>query len=259
MIDRIRKLLALANSSNAHEAAAAAAMASRLMERHDVDRSMIEEADDTPYEPVVVDRTIYRMGGRRKVWVGTIAHYLGQVRRCRVWSSWEDGEQVLRCAGATETVDSVELLLNWLVGEVERLIKQDRPDGLGRGGSRRWAHSYRLGAAVEIGNRLQEAAELERKRLTMSREERYALALEEGDAEAMVELDKDEAIGTSYALARVDTALARLDLEKQAADAWVAANLKLKSTRGSRATSTAGYAAGRKAGRRANLTGRLIK
>ena len=46
MVDRVRKLLSLANSANEHEAAAAAAQAADLMVQFEIEAAMLEGRQD---------------------------------------------------------------------------------------------------------------------------------------------------------------------------------------------------------------------
>lgn len=50
VLEKVRKLLALSNSPEPHEAAQALAMASRLMARHNIDAKEIEGSEDSPFE-----------------------------------------------------------------------------------------------------------------------------------------------------------------------------------------------------------------
>lgn len=54
IIDRIRKLLALTQSTNEHEAAAAGAKAAQLMREHEIGEAMLRISDETATaEPII--------------------------------------------------------------------------------------------------------------------------------------------------------------------------------------------------------------
>jgi hypothetical protein len=88
-------------------------------------------------------------------------------------------------------------------------------------------------------------------------QEAYRLALEAGDNEAILALDKAPKGDPKFALAKVETALARLDDDEKRTYTWVNENMKFGKGQ-SRSWSGSNYSAfkaGRAAGSRASLNG----
>jgi len=250
--ERISKLLRLAQSENVNEAATAAAHAARLMERYQIDQAMLADGEAMPVE--ITSQVIWKPKGKKLPgWVSMLAWGLGSSFSCKVFNS--NYPRCIRAAGSQEDIDLLSLTLTWLMGEIERLLKEERPKGMHRGESRSWGHSFRLGAVQTIAQRIAKAKQDERKRLQMTREERYALALEENDLETLTELDREPEIGTTFALTRINNAIAVRKEHQIRVDEWAKKKFNLRPAAGPRVTRGDGFAKGRSAGNRANLKG----
>lgn len=158
IIDRIRKLLRLALSDNAGEAANALAHAQRLMARHRIERSQLDEPDpeeielfmDEPLEHVAIIPP----------WKQALGGAIAEVNDCLCLVSERrvDGKRVMAIAGRREDFDAVSLMYRWIVGEIERLCREAAHrrgfDARVVGRGRRWMHSFRTGAATEVEDRI---------------------------------------------------------------------------------------------------------
>jgi hypothetical protein len=223
VVDRIRKLLALSQSSNEHEAASAAARAAQLMAEHQVCEASLEELD----EPIL--SSVLDAGGRLPSWKRTLAIGCARGLGCEAYlrrertGEREQGQVVV--VGTPAAQSAVAYMYGYLVREVERLADQAfeaRARQGTRRGARHWKGAFRLGAAAEIRRRLIEQRKQTIDRARDSRE----------SAQALVHLD-DMA-------ARIAAALAKLPL---------------RHVRTRRAVSADGYGAGAIAGQSVALEG----
>jgi hypothetical protein len=161
IIDKIQKLLRLAESADVHEAAAAAAQAQRLMEQHRIDQAMlgldkdaVEGDDVAEYDD---DRALFH-APRLPTWRTRLAAAVARVNACQTFrsTSWHDDEgRYVKCIGIVGTADNVatvRYLFKYLAGEIDRLCRRE---AAGRG--RTWANSFRLGAVQEVRRKLNEA------------------------------------------------------------------------------------------------------
>jgi hypothetical protein len=85
VLEKVRKLLALASSPEPHEAAQALAMASRLMARHNIDAAELGRSEDPGYERWLIPLGTARLS-RRDTLIGSI---LSEHFFVKVIYSWE--------------------------------------------------------------------------------------------------------------------------------------------------------------------------
>lgn len=257
IIDKIRKLLALSKSDNYHEAANAAGRAQALMEKYSIETAMLEEERaEKPADPI--RGIIFQgKGGKLRTWVLNIAREVARANRLSIWYTSTNKMAVINAAGTPHNIEAAQVLLGWLIGEVDRLYKEERPAGFTRGVGRSWANAFRLGAAKTIGQRLAESIKETRERMRAGvgfNGEEYQRALENNDIEAMMRLDAQQ---PKYLPARVETALLRLDEEAKRAETWKRQNVKGLRTvmRPSWVRSQDAYKRGQEAGKRASIKG----
>lgn len=158
IVERIKKLLALATSQNPHEAALAAAKAQELLFRHNLSMAMVEAAIEGGANPDYVNDR-FDSGG----WMHWRRRLLGAVARnnfCRGVSY--QGTREVGIVGEPHNVTVVKHLYAFLVREVLRLaevgLKAERT--LDEEERRAWKRSFYLGAVRTIAQRL--AAQRER-------------------------------------------------------------------------------------------------
>lgn len=229
VLDRVRRLLALAERGGTeHEAAAAAAAAQRLIDRHRLDVALldVDQEDEAAPPEAIGDVVLDDSMKRRVTWRGTLAGGCARAQGCRVYWSPVGGVYAIRIVGAPARVAAAASLYSYLVREVERL---GTVEGAGHG--RAWAHAWRHGCAARLRERLTEAARA---------------AVEEARAGA-----------TGAELVRVERALARIDpgTEGSRVDAWMRAQLKLTPGRRASVSCSDGWNAGKRAGDRMGLGG----
>ncbi|MEY3014068.1 MAG: hypothetical protein RIT45_2803 [Pseudomonadota bacterium] len=230
ILERVRKLLALAGSPNPHEAAAAAATAQTLIARHrlqewlDADAAAEDEAEpieDARDAPLEVARKPRR-------WKVALAATLADANHCLAYTLDRGHERAIVLVGRAADRAAVLELWTWLVGRIEWLSATH-----GAGADRKWHDAFRIGVVTTIGERLAAV-----------------------EAEVRSELD-------AGALVRLDpVTLARRD----ALDRFVRERMQLGKGRSIRVDAQA-YAAGRAAGatldlgagERAGGTGRALR
>lgn len=201
IVDRIRKLLKLATSSNVEEAANAAAHAQRLMERHNIDVALLDDGaaesrwsvSDHPDMPI-------ETGKRIATWKVRLCQDLAGVNGCEVYfNADDDGTSDLCLVGAREDALNVQRLYTYCTSEIDRLATCFRAALPKRAKVRTALDSFRVGAVDTVHWRLQEAQEAARKAAR-----------------------KAARAQSSTALARVDTAIARLDSRAAEAQRYLA-------------------------------------
>jgi len=230
LLDKVRKLLALAGDGGATEGEAsnAAAAAQRLIEQHRLDTALLDTAPDAaprPDEPIGISTEPLYSGKKMVAWRGVLANCIARANGCQIyWHHWKE----LRVIGAPSRVASVRQLYAWLSTEVDRL---GREAAIGMG--RSYGHAWRVGCAERVGQRLIDAAK-------------------QGATEA-----RKRAEGSGMSLVRVQQALAKIDVEaeRERVKAWQRQNLKLSAGRSTSISDSGGYRDGKAAGDRIKLTG----
>jgi hypothetical protein len=151
LLARVQKLLALATSNNVHEAAAAAARAQALIEAHQLEGLLAQDARD------VVDIGDGRdapleVGRRLRRWKVVLATVLGEHNGCVAWTEDRGDDTALCLAGRVADREVTAALYAWLVVRIEWLSATH-----GAGRDRRWHEAFRVGAAEAIAARLAES------------------------------------------------------------------------------------------------------
>jgi hypothetical protein len=204
-IERVQKLLRLAESSNVHEAATAAARAQELMTRHRIDAAWVHAdaaaIEDHRDRPLVTSVRLPR-------WRVMLAAAVAETNGCRVYVRRGASSSHVVIVGTRDDAASVVTLDAHLCGELERLTRR-----LGHGRGRRWCTGFRLGAVATLARRLHEA-----------RSRAFSRARDEARAA------RDDT--SSQALVRLDGALSRLEAREQAVEKFMRDQLRL--ARGSR-------------------------
>lgn len=155
VIERIRKMLAMANDkANIHESAVAASMAEKLMRKYQLDM-----ADITPPEQMYGARDVnteYQWtGSRADAWVEWIAVGAAKLNDCEVkyTGSKRNLSMGFQFVGVGPDPTVAAEIFKYLTGEVQRLAKAIK--------GRKQINSFRMGAGSELSSRL---AELKRQR-----------------------------------------------------------------------------------------------
>lgn len=171
IIDKIRRLRALSQSTNVHEAAAAAAAANKLIDAHRINEAdlavvssatLIEEDEDPVYE-----------AGRIKNWKVRLVRVLCNNYGCEALINKGYRIKAYTVVGRKSDIEIVRYMFIWLSTEVQRLCVENM-----RGEGHVACFSYCEGAVTGIANQLYR-----------SRQESNVTAKANGQAAAMVKLD----------------------------------------------------------------------
>jgi hypothetical protein len=244
--------------------------AQMLMERFNIEQTILDEMEEEEErakgpEPIIKKVVYERKGIKMPTWVLSIAGAVATANRCNYWYCAgkryarvrKTGNAYIEAAGTASNLEAMELIMPWLCNEVERLKTEEQPYGLTKGEGRKWANEFKLGCASKISGRIMEArkeAAEKMKEEARTYEERYRIAMEDGDNETILELDKQSK--TQYALATINTALAKLNEDEKRTNEWVAQNIKFgRGNARNFGRGGAAFQAGRRAGKRANIGG----
>ena len=140
----MRKLLALAGSSNVHEAASAAAHAQALVERHRLHELLAaDNAAHDDNDPITDGREAPLESARRpRRWKIALASGLCDVNDCVAYTVDAGNETQLVVLGRQSDRTAVVALWSFLVTRIEWLSATHGP-----GRSRAWHDAFRIGAA----------------------------------------------------------------------------------------------------------------
>jgi hypothetical protein len=139
-LERAKKLLALGESENEHEAALATAQAQRILERFEIELAELGSID-AEAEPMTEGS--WSCGGKRTIthWRLRVADALAHANGCTLFYS---GPRVT-CCGRRSDVRRVANFWSLVCSEVERI---SRIQCRGRGA--RYANSFKMGCAASI-------------------------------------------------------------------------------------------------------------
>lgn len=223
IIDKVRKLLWLAESPNANEAALAAAKAQQLIDEHNLSAALLSLDGGASAEPDEPIEDFYRKGApldsqpRLETWRDRLATVVARANGCRTYAVGG----TIAIVGRPSDADAVRYLFAYLAHEIQRLCDRD-----GKGCGRTWRNNYRIGVVDTVHKKL--SAERER-----------------------FKQEARETASDSTALVRVNTALARVEQRGSDVAAWLKspAGVKLYSRSApASAFDRAAREAGRKAG-----------
>jgi hypothetical protein len=149
-LDRVRKLLALATSPDAHEAASAAAHAQALIDRHRLRAILDEESAAESGDDPITDARDQPLETARKIrpWKVLLALELASRNGCVAYTLETDDGQSLVLVGRAADREAVTTLWSWLVRRIEWLSATH-----GAGRSRRWHDDFRVGVVDAIAKR----------------------------------------------------------------------------------------------------------
>lgn len=146
VLEKIRKLRALATSTNVHEASAAAAMADRLMQEYRIAEAQLESANATVEEPAIGDPNPLISWNRNITnWQNWLGDGLCKHYGCRGLTSTRSGMRVFLIYGRPQDIATVRYMYAWLTSEIVRLVNLN-----GTGQGKAWRDSYCKGAVVGI-------------------------------------------------------------------------------------------------------------
>lgn len=158
VVERIRKLLALSTSSNAHEAALAAERAVEIAQRYNLDLAALESVQADPYIEQVVDV------GAAAAWRWLLMSSVARANFCRALRRRVAGRHAAEMflLGERHNIAVAEFLYHYLARELDRLTERSWRRASWVYGqhvsARSWKHDFRRGAVATIDERLSERA-----------------------------------------------------------------------------------------------------
>lgn len=151
IIDKVRKLRALASSDNVNEAAAAARLAEKLIQEHAIAEVDIATAAD---EPTIKGETPIATWRRVPTWEGQLLAFLTRAYQCKGIYDRRAGTYHYVAFGRPSDLEMVRYQFAYYVSEINRLAMRH-----GKGMGRTWSNSFRMGAAFALGDALRLAKE----------------------------------------------------------------------------------------------------
>ena len=150
--EKIRKLLALAESSNENEAAVAAAKAADLLAKYNLDQSKIP-SEGPESDPIIETRTNEQRYQKRVDWVTDLADVVAQAHFCRVLYRGAEAAFI----GHKRDVEVAVYTYNNLMTQLQRLVSAIDLKYVGRGSRRVFRSSWLRGAVYGIGEQYRKA------------------------------------------------------------------------------------------------------
>lgn len=142
IIDRIRKLMALATSSNEHESAAAAGKAQELMLKHNLSAAVLEEKQSDNVREFIDEKN-------GSTWRASLLNGIALGLMCRIVVHPVSGKtKRYAVLGRPQNVEVVQYMYEYLTKELERL--SPRPLHTAE------SNAFRRGAVSVIGQRMRE-------------------------------------------------------------------------------------------------------
>lgn len=128
IVEKVKRLLALSQSSNINEAANAAAIANKYIVQYRLRQAdLIEQSQGTVQpDPIVDDPEPMYMSARVIPWKLQLASVLAQHYGCAIWNDKEDrrvngrGTSRFRLVGRSVDVNFTKQMFAWLVNEIQR-------------------------------------------------------------------------------------------------------------------------------------------
>lgn len=143
-IERARKLMALGESDNEHESAAAIAQAQAILERYEI--ATADLATHAEAEPMLEGSWTAGTRTRAVTWKQTLANRLARANGCTLFST---GPKVTVC-GRTSDVRRTAKTYGWIASEVERIARANC-----RGQGVAFANAFKLGAVRTIASEIE--------------------------------------------------------------------------------------------------------
>lgn len=145
MIDKIKKLLALAgNNSNDQEASRAMEMASALMMKHGIEADQLK------------DKKIELITGMQfadsKKFHKILSASLAQLMGCQ--GMWSQHNEAVSFMGRPENVEAAEQLHVFVILQIESLYKRSLPKGLMQRERASYRADFKMAAATRVANRV---------------------------------------------------------------------------------------------------------
>lgn len=155
IIDKVRKLRALSNSSNLNEAASAARMAEKLIQEHclaEAELEVIEGSHEVAGEDEV---PLTNWNRRRTVWQDSLLYQLARAYNCvGILKHDREGKFGYYATGRPSDIATMRYQFAFFVVELTRLAGVLAPNDLTRGEGKTWYKSFYMGAVKAIAESL---------------------------------------------------------------------------------------------------------
>lgn len=148
IIEKVRKLRALATSDNVNEAAAAAAAAERLIQEHALSEVQLVEEAERPVD----GGSLMSFGSRTPRWMSGLLAGLAKQYRCACWIDARMGEKTFRAVGTPSDLEILRYQSAYFTSEITRLAERQ-----GKGKGKTWRNSFCLGAVTAVLEAMREA------------------------------------------------------------------------------------------------------
>lgn len=240
ILDRIQKLLRLANNAGSEaEAALAAERARKMMAEHEIHEAMISLETPTEIAPEPIEKGFEVTKTKKKVaWHMRIANAVAHSYGGRAY--WTGGR--IQMFGRLSAVQAANYTTHYLLREVERITDRDAD-----GTSKSFRNAFRLGCATRIAERITEQARVAK----LAKSQPTFTAAEPLDGEGLTAReDTQEQEVNPLALAIVEKNQQEVDEEYATFSRRFGRAVNVGNY-----SSGGGYYAGRSAGERANLGG----
>jgi hypothetical protein len=163
IIDRIRKLMELAHSSNEHEAAVAAARAAEMMVEHQISETELAAKRgqvDAQLEPFADELVDGDQEGKITLWRFWILNALAESMGGDVYRGMGSEMKVIAPQSAMTTIRYLYAYLTKQVDELANMAYKEEADecsnsGVNPPGARSWKTAFRAGASHTISKRIQ--------------------------------------------------------------------------------------------------------
>jgi hypothetical protein len=158
VLERIRKLLALARgSTNDNEAANAFAQAQTLLSRHKLDAAQVELTTGVPQvsEPILNSSVPLYSGKRVIHWKSSLANEIARLNACKLYINNSIKGIEYRLIGRQSDIDIVSYLFDSIVSQIEAASALALYQGKGHG--KTFTNNFKHAASAEVIRRLIEA------------------------------------------------------------------------------------------------------
>lgn len=153
IIEKVRKLLALATSQNVNEAANAAAKANELIDEYRLSVDQLGASSSDADDPLIHDEAEPLFESDRSMaWRKTLALKLSQHYGCYVWNKKSKRNIFYVVAGRQSDITVLRYMFAYLSSECMRLSTAHS-----KGKGRNYAESYRLGFVAGVTSALAES------------------------------------------------------------------------------------------------------
>lgn len=156
LVDKLRKILALTNSPEEHEAAAAAEHLQRLLTQHNLDIADLEQRGAATKPGVV--KGAHDLGKAAFTWKLNLAEVVAEYYF--VHPLVDRKAKTVVFIGRPDNVDSMKMLYEWLMEQTKAISASERRAHIAKTGEHidplRWQVNFGLGVVSRLGQRLHE-------------------------------------------------------------------------------------------------------